>query len=116
MDPKDLLEMLDLGGNPPARADPAVTAAPGDYPPAGSSPTALELDAWGLRRGRELHAEAGLAKLGLDEPAAADFFGTAFDPDPKLAPACADQARHRFIAALLGSPEYAGLHADTQLD
>jgi uncharacterized protein with von Willebrand factor type A (vWA) domain len=119
MDSNDLLKMLDLGGEPPARADPTATPVVSSScaaPPPAASPTALVVDAWGLRRGRELFAEAALGKLGLDELAAADFFGAAFDPDPRLAPACTDPARGAFVAALLGSPDYRALHADTQLD
>ena len=102
MDPKDLLNLLDLGGSSAEATPsaPALTPAGGTTPPA-AGPTALELDAWGLRRGRELHAEANLARWKLDASAAADFFAAAFDPDPRLVPACVDPARHQFLAALL---------------
>jgi uncharacterized protein with von Willebrand factor type A (vWA) domain len=120
MDPKDLLTMLDLGGRPPdAPADSGVvTGTPAaDAPPADASPTALAVDAWGLRRGRDLVAESDrLRKAGTDEFAAADFFAAAFDPDPRLVESCADPKRHQFVSQLLGTPEYRALHASTRLD
>ncbi len=88
-----------------------------DARPAATSPTALAVDAWGLRRGRDLVAESDrLTKAGTDAFAAADFFTAAFDPDPRLCNACADPTRHRFVAQLLDTPEYRSLHAATRLD
>jgi uncharacterized protein with von Willebrand factor type A (vWA) domain len=120
MDPKDLLTMLDLDGRPPdaPKESGVVTATPAADPvPADASPTALEVDAWGLRRGRDLVAESDrLKKAGTDELAAADFFAAAFDPDPKLTTCCADRRRHQFVAQLLDTPEYHALHAATRLD
>jgi uncharacterized protein with von Willebrand factor type A (vWA) domain len=82
-----------------------------------TNPTALVLDEWALRRGRDLVAESErLKKVGTDEFAAADFFGVAFEPDPQLMPACADPRRHQFLGQLLGTAEYRSLHADTRLD
>jgi uncharacterized protein with von Willebrand factor type A (vWA) domain len=120
MDPKDLLRMLDLDGKPPDTPKDAGAVAPahaGTTPPADASPTALAVDAWGLRRGRDLVAESDrLRKAGTDEFAAADFFSAAFDPDPRLVESCADPRRHRFVAQLLDTPEYHALHAATRLD
>ena len=120
MDPKDLLKMLDLDGKPPDKfADSAVVSPlpTGDAQPADASPTALEVDAWSLRRGRDLVAESDrLRKAGTDEFAAADFFACAFDPDPTLAASCTDRRRHEFVAQLLDTPEYHALHAATRLD
>lgn len=119
MDLKDLLKMLDLEGKPPDTSGESgvVTPAAGDGPPPDASPTALDVDAWGLRRGRELVAESErLQKSGTDPLAAADFFTCAFDPDPKLAAACVDRRRHQFVAQLLDTPEYHALHASTRLD
>jgi uncharacterized protein with von Willebrand factor type A (vWA) domain len=118
MDPKELLKLLDLGGNAAARADPTTPLIDGVVPaPAPeASVTALEVDGWGLRRGRELNAKNAVAKLGLDEFAVSDFFSAAFDPDPKLTAACVDRRRHAFVSALLQTPDYRALHADTQLD
>jgi uncharacterized protein with von Willebrand factor type A (vWA) domain len=116
----DLLKMLDLGGEDPRPTPPADTAiAPlGPTTPATpAGPTALDLDAWGLRLGRELLAESDRIKgLGLDEFAVADFHGCAFDPDPRLLDACADEARHAFVRQLLDTPEYRALHTATALD
>jgi len=84
----ELLKVLDLGG---LEADPPPTptsagfdfGGPAALPAESSSPTALEVDEWGLRRGRDLLAESErLSGLGLDEFAAADFHAAAFDPDP----------------------------------
>ena len=119
MDPKELLALLDLGGKPPdAPAGVGVAAAtPTEMPPATLGPTALEDDAWGLRRGRDLVAEGGrLAAAGADAHAAADYFCAAFDPDPRLLAGCADRRRHAFLAQLLDTPAYRGLHAATRLD
>jgi uncharacterized protein with von Willebrand factor type A (vWA) domain len=119
MDPNELLTLFDLDGTPPD-ATPAGLLAPdtaGTATTADPGPTALAVDAWGLRRGRELLAESDrLRGAGTDEFAAADFFVAAFDPDPELLPACVDPTRHRFIATLLGTPEYRSLHAATRLD
>jgi uncharacterized protein with von Willebrand factor type A (vWA) domain len=120
MDPKDLLRMLDLDGKPPdtpTKAGVVATTPTPAAPPADVSATALEVDAWGLRRGRDLVAESDrLRAAGTDELAAADFFCAAFDPDPTLAGSCADPRRHRFVAQLLDTPEYRSLHAATRLD
>ncbi len=114
MDHDDLLKLLDLGAEPtrpPASARPAATE------PEAASPTAFEVDAWGLRRGRDLAAESERLKgSGADEFAAADFFCAAFDPGPVLLGSCADPRRREFLAQLLATPEYRSLHEDTQLD
>ncbi len=118
MDPNELLKLLDLKAHPPpTETFPTATSPlPSDAPPA-SSPTALEVDAWGLRRGRDLVAESErLQKSGTDAFAAADFFAAGFEPEPKLTAACADPRRHQFLAQLLDTPEYRALHAATRLD
>ena len=119
MDPNELLKLLDLGATPARLPDAAAprTAADATDASESQSPTALELDAWGLRRGRDLVAESErLRNAGADAFAAADFFGAAFEPDPTLVAACADPRRHRFIAQLLDTPEYHALHTATRLD
>jgi uncharacterized protein with von Willebrand factor type A (vWA) domain len=120
VDPNELLKMLDLGAKPARPPDdlpPVVAAGRCAEPPRNASPTALAVDAWGLRRGRDLVAESErLRKCGTDEFAAADFLTAAFDPDPSLLDSCADPARHRFLSQLLETPEYRALHADTRLD
>ena len=81
MDAKDLLALLDLDGDPPDAPGAAGVAGPpppGNPPPA-ASPTALAVDAWGLRRGRDLLAESDrLRAAWTDAYAAADFFTAAF--------------------------------------
>ena len=119
MDPNELLKLLDLGATPARPPDGAAprTAAAATDASESKSPTALEIDAWVLRRGRDLVAESErLRNAGTDAFAAADFFGAAFEPDPKLVAACADPRRHRFVAQLLETPEYRALHTATRLD
>jgi uncharacterized protein with von Willebrand factor type A (vWA) domain len=119
VDSDDLLRMLDLHGKEAARedaAEPAITPA-GALGAADASPTALELDDWGLRRGREALAESDrLRQTGLDENAVADFHGAAFEPEPRLKEACADPLRLEFLGQLLQAPDYRALHACTRLD
>ncbi|WP_088256799.1 hypothetical protein [Fimbriiglobus ruber] len=83
----------------------------------GAGPTALEVDAWGLRRGRDLVAASDRVRVaGADAFAAADYFTAAFDPDPRPTASCADPRRHQFLTRLLDTPEYHALHATTRLD
>ncbi len=119
MDPKELLKLLDLDGNPPdPPADPGILApAPAGASKVDLSPTALDIDAWGLRRGRDLAAESDRLKAaGVGDYAAADFFWAAFDPDPRMLAGCVDPRRHRFLARLFDTPGYRSLHAATRLD
>ena len=115
--PDDLLALLDLDGPDGSKDNAAGTVL--DAPPASPalcSTTALVLDAWGLRLGRELLADSDrLRRLGLGEYAAADFLAAAFLPDPELAPDCADPPRREFLAGLFDTPAYRALHAGTAL-
>ncbi len=118
MTPEDLLKMLDLAGKDTA-ADKTVElpAAPPVGPPLSTHPTALEVDEWGLRRGRDLNdASERLRDLDRGEFAAADFHAAAFDPDPPLRDGCADPRRWEFLRQLLETPEYHSLHAETMLN
>jgi hypothetical protein len=115
VDSDDLLRMLDLPGQEAAReeaAEPAITPS-GALGTADASPTALELDDWGLRRGRESDR---LRQTGLDEWAMADFHGAAFEPEPRLKEACADPLRLEFLGQLLQASGYRALHTCTRLD
>jgi len=120
MDSKELLALLDLKGEaiPAAAASTLITA--GEtllHAHAHASATALAVDAWGLRRGRDLLAESErLRATATDEFAAADFFCAAFDPEPRLLKGCAEPLRHTFLAQLLETPAYRVLHAATRLD
>jgi uncharacterized protein with von Willebrand factor type A (vWA) domain len=118
MDSKDLLALLDLKGESTVSLPPAVAIAPTVEPaPAAASPTALRVDAWGLRRGRDLVAESDRLKaLDTDAFAAADFFGAAFDPEPILLNVCATPLRREFLAHMFETPAYHKLHAATRLD
>src|SRR3954452_3584586 len=113
--------MLDLAGKeagPKGESADLLPITPAGPPPvAHANPTALELDDWGLRRGREVLAESErLRQTGLCENAAADFHGAAFEPEPKLEEGCADQRRHEFLSQLLQTPDYHALHQGTMLD
>src|SRR4051812_20678310 len=102
MDPNELLKLLDLGAKPARAPDgvaPATVADTTTDTEEVKSATALALDEWGLRRGRDLVAEsARLRNAGTDAFAAADFFGVAFEPDPKLVDLCVDPRRRAFLA------------------
>jgi uncharacterized protein with von Willebrand factor type A (vWA) domain len=115
----ELLKMLDLSGKeePPEQATELAITPHQDPPQVAVSPTALELDEWGLRRGREVLAESQrLQQTGLDEHAVADMHGAAFEPDPRLKEACSDPSRRQFLEGLLQTPDYHALHASTTLD
>ena len=84
MNREELLEMLDLAGKeallPVVGSE--IAAGGGSCPREGkpASPTALHLDDWALRRGRDLLEESDrLRELHLGEHAVADFHGCAFD-------------------------------------
>lgn len=104
-------------------------------PEAEKSETALELDAWSLRRGGEVFRESeriGKAFGGLHKPddpsfdpvpavtaaelATADFHAAAFEPSPQLAKACKNERIHRYMRNLMETPEFQALHNETQLD
>src|SRR5262249_55342807 len=119
MDRDELLKMLDLSGKEITQRESrqlAITPSePKPIKPA--SPTVLELDEWGLRRGREVLEESErLQQTGLDENAIADCHGVAFEPDPQLKEDCIDPQRRAFLAQLLETPDYHALHESTVLN
>ena len=117
MSPEDLLKMLDLGGSESTPPSESVIRSDSIELPVSAHATAIEVDDWGLRRGRELVAESERwQSFALGEHAAADFFAVAFDPDPRLRESCIDPRRHEFLTQLLGTPEYRELHTATRLD
>ena len=115
MDPKELLKLLDLGQpTTDGAATPSDSSSP---PPDNGSPTALEIDAWGLRRGSDLlTACERLSSLDLDAFAIADCHTAAFDPEPRMAPGCPDARRKEFFSSLLETADYRSLHESTKLD
>jgi uncharacterized protein with von Willebrand factor type A (vWA) domain len=119
MDKNDLLKMLDLGGKeaaPQQTTDLAITSSEAK-PVSPASPTALELDEWALRRGREVLADSErLQQTGLEEHAIADMHGAAFEPEPQLVEECVDPQRRDFLEQLLQTPDYHALHASTMLN
>lgn len=106
---------LDLDGRklgPGSRG--ALTDATKTAPP---SKFALALDRWSQKAGERLAREnpdGALARLGPE--AAADFFGAAFEPEPALAENPLDRKRADYLAELLQTPDYQGLHEDSQAD
>ena len=119
MNRDDLLGMLDLSGDDPRgeeSARPAIGSA-GPVEAHDASPTALVLDDWGRRRGRELLTQSGrLRRLGIDESAAGDFLDCAFNPEPELASACVDRLRHGFVSELLRTPDYTAIVNERHFD
>ena len=122
----DLLKMLDLDGQERSpKGEPlAITSGEDCKPQAPASPTALHLDSWGLRRGRDVLRESErlqecLADLGDEEHrghAVADFHAAAFETDPRLQDACVDPLRRKFVQQLMETPEYHELRAATVLN
>jgi uncharacterized protein with von Willebrand factor type A (vWA) domain len=139
MSREELLKLLNLnkpaagGAGDLADGCEVITGGP-PAPAAPPSPTALKVDAWGLRRGREVLAGEnhrlrqaclpGKTATGAATPAevkaaeivTADCFAAAFEPSPELSPRCEDAARGEFFKQLLDTPEYKELHQTTQLD
>lgn len=122
MSKEDLLRMLDLTGKeaaPQSSTELSITSSETQdlSPKKPASPTVLDLDEWGMRRGREVLADSErLQGLELEEEAIADFHGAAFEPDPKLNPECVDPQRRQFVQQLLETPEYQALHTSTMLN
>jgi uncharacterized protein with von Willebrand factor type A (vWA) domain len=123
---EDLLKMLDLDGREPtAKSEPlAITSSDVAKPNPPGSPTALKLDDWGLRRGRDVLRDSErlqecLAGLGDQERQAhsvADFHAAAFEADPRLQDACVDPLRLQFVRQLMETPEYHELRTSTVLN
>jgi hypothetical protein len=95
MDKDQLLKLLDLGGQEVTASTQGLTIAADDPSPNdAASPTALELDEWALRRGRDLLAGSQrLQELGQGEFAVADLHACAFEPEPLLNENCSDPRR-----------------------
>lgn len=119
---EELLAALEIAPGPdpdPSDDTPTVYRQNVDGPP--PSDTALKLDAWSRRRGKEAVEDSEILRPILDgqdraELAAADFLAAAFEPTPTLAETCTDATRHRYMSELMECEEYKALHADTQLD
>jgi uncharacterized protein with von Willebrand factor type A (vWA) domain len=108
----ELNKLLDLDGGhlTSLRSEPTPKAQE-------SSPTALKLDQWSLRKGHELLAESPrLRKLGLSSECVSDLHAAAFLPDHELEDSCRDPLRKEFIQELLSTPAYQSLHESTKLN
>jgi len=118
---EELLSALELTPDAPGSLD-LDNEGPGAPPTAPPSPTALDLDAWSLRRGEEaLEGEILSPILSAADPhhaahVAADCLAAAFEPDPRLAERCADETRGRYFRQLMETEAYQALHAQTRLD
>lgn len=82
------------------------------------SPTALEVDRWSLRRGRDAVDDwKALGTQGeLDPLLAADAMTSLFEPEPKLADRPEDECRSEWFKQLMETPEYKSLHNQTMYD
>ncbi len=86
------------------------------------SATALILDRWNMRRGKELLKESkrmstalgGHTQEAIEQ--AADFHALAFEPEPELAEACKDEHRLEYVKALMDNPNYQAVHSETMCD
>lgn len=121
MNSTDLLKALNLEAAPKETVKDHGATEVGSQKSASASVTALELDRWSLRRGKDVLQDSKRIQQLLEgdqeaEIITADFHAAAFDPDPKVVEKCVDEARHDFVKTLLETPEYHALHADTMLD
>lgn len=81
------------------------------------SATVLDLDRWGLRRGRELAETWRTTEIAEhDDQTVADAHGSLFEPEPRLAENPEDKQRAAWWKQLMETPEYQGLHRQTMLD
>lgn len=88
-----------------------IEKTPPKTPP---SETALQLDEWTRRRGLELtETNEFMQEKEIDELEAADLYGAAFLPDPKLTEHCKDATRHEFLKTMMETPDYQNLHQQT---
>ena len=112
MNQVELNKLLDLeGGSLPSFGSESTQK------PADTSPTALKLDNWSLRKGAELLKESSkLRKLNLSSEAVADLHAAAFLPSPELVKSCSDPLRKQFVEELLSTPSYQILHESTKLN
>ncbi|HEY1187920.1 MAG TPA: hypothetical protein VGE74_09695 [Gemmata sp.] len=123
MSESDLLKLFDLDGAETPTAPPiGITesggkkAKPKAEPPAAQ--TVIDVDEWGLRKGRDLVTAHPRIRAACreDEFAAADFHAVAFEPDPQFTPKCKDATREKFIRQLLETPDAHALRTATVLD
>lgn len=81
------------------------------------SPTALRLDSWDMRRGREIAKEnKRLKEAEIDEIEAADFHAACFQPEPELHPRPANKLMSEYMQQLMTTTDYLELHDTTMGD
>lgn len=118
-----LEEALDISlGQIPVRIDSENEELMEERKEVPPSPTALQLDRWSQRRGRDWaesdDGQAIFATVPENDRryVAADFLSAAWEPAPALAERCEDARRHHFLSTLLQSPQYESLHRSTMLN
>lgn len=118
---EELISALNLSPDPMGPVDLDSNEGP-HTPAAPPSPTALDLDAWSMRRGAEAVEGDVLSPIlaGTDPDTAAhvaaDCLAAAFEPEPRLAENCADETRGRYFKQLMETEAYQALHSQTRLD
>jgi uncharacterized protein with von Willebrand factor type A (vWA) domain len=116
MNTDDLLTMLEERPDLPVEVD--------DVEPVLLSDTALVLDDWSRQRGEAIYDENEAIRTAygavqddeLLRDRTADFASAAFEPAPELAAATKDAKVGRYMRALMSTPEFQALHAETVLD
>jgi uncharacterized protein with von Willebrand factor type A (vWA) domain len=122
----NLLKLLDLEGKEAPRQNEAMAIVPAteNGKAVATSPTALRLDNWGIRRGEDALRESAqlqecLSGVGSQQQqahAAADFHAAAFEVQPQMNEACTDHLRWEFVKQLMETPEYHELRTTTVLN
>lgn len=90
-------------------------------PEAPPSNTAIKMDRWSIRKGKDWLKSKDTKKVFGDdakgqEYVAADFLAAAWEPSPTLVSKCVDERRKHFLDQMMQSAEYKSLHRSTQLD
>jgi uncharacterized protein with von Willebrand factor type A (vWA) domain len=91
----------------------------GSKPIAPPTPTALKLDRWSIRRGKDWANTTDIAGCFevLDRDSFhADMLASAWEPSPQLSDNSAVPHLHHFLDQLMQTPEYEALHRQTRLD
>ena len=134
MKTEDLMTMLDLDGGMKAESADPIEQRQLDAE-AKVNDTAIEMDLWARRRGRELAEGDQIISesVGLPEAqkagdraydealeywgdAVADFHAAAYEPAPELAEKSKDGLRHEFVKQLMETREFHEMRASTVLN
>lgn len=117
----DLSRLMD---ETPINADAGIDDVQSTQAP--PSPTALKLDRWSMRRGKDWSTKTKVAPvvgddltrnpIGNRERFLADMLAAAWDPYPQLADNTEVPHLQHFISTMMQTPDYQSLHAQTRLD